>query len=389
MDDPYATAPLDRDTESHDFQFRLVELQPSLASDRIKCQLRTHVLSQNCPAYIALSYTWGPKERTESIDLNGVSFPVGRNLWSFLEQMRLRGQYGTYWIDAICIDQNNVLERNHQVQMMQRIYSNAQLVAVWLGKDDDAPSIGAAIKYLSTRPRVKHHPGTTCPSIIWTKEQSEGVLALCYRSYWKRVWVIQEVVLAREVKIHCGTESVSWQALSDLILNLDCIHRDGLHRWTETGAEVLGSPATSLVKARDDRRVSGPRPRSLISLLQKHKNQEATNILDKVYALHGLASDSSNLEIDYRISPEDLLMRVLHHIRLNDQTSWVRRPRERVWVMTFGEMMAGILQVDWSKIKVQIERVASSGMLETDGALGKGLNTERVSEVPERNNVPG
>jgi hypothetical protein len=77
---------------------------------------------------------WGPSQRYGAIMLNGEAFPVGYSLWSFLRQMQIREQYGNYWMDAICSNQKSVLERNHQVQMMRLIYSNAHSVAVWLGR---------------------------------------------------------------------------------------------------------------------------------------------------------------------------------------------------------------------------------------------------------------
>jgi hypothetical protein len=131
MNDPYATAPLSRHTGSH--EFRLVELRPSALNGPFKYSLRTYTVDEHCPPYTALSYMWGPSQRYGAIMLNGEAFPVGYSLWSFLRQMRIREQYGNYWIDSICVNQKIVLERNHQVQMMQLIYSNAQSVAVWLG----------------------------------------------------------------------------------------------------------------------------------------------------------------------------------------------------------------------------------------------------------------
>lgn len=57
-------------------------------------------------------------------------------LWHFLDEMRLSHNFGLYWTDAICIDQSNVQEHKHQVQMMRQIYSRAESVIVWLGAAD-------------------------------------------------------------------------------------------------------------------------------------------------------------------------------------------------------------------------------------------------------------
>ena len=129
---PYSMAPLNLSKN----EMRLVELRRNDESAIPTCILRSYPIDGPFPPYVALSYAWGEKLNYRGIDLNGVLFPLGRNVWTFLQDMRESGRYGTYWIDAISIDQNNVRERNHQVQMMRQIYSNAESVSIWLGEMD-------------------------------------------------------------------------------------------------------------------------------------------------------------------------------------------------------------------------------------------------------------
>ncbi|OAL05129.1 hypothetical protein IQ06DRAFT_242916, partial [Phaeosphaeriaceae sp. SRC1lsM3a] len=84
--------------------------------------------------YQAVSYTWGDPPADHVIELNGTSFSVLRNLWAFLHQARANRVTGYLWIDAICIDQTTIAERNHQVGMMGDIYYSASNVIVWLGE---------------------------------------------------------------------------------------------------------------------------------------------------------------------------------------------------------------------------------------------------------------
>jgi hypothetical protein len=356
MSDPYAAAPISRHDSSH--EFRLVELQPSTDSDHIKCQLRSYTLDESCPKYTALSYAWGSDVNPNIIDVNGVSFPVGRSLWSFLYQMRLNEQHGVYWIDAICIDQKSVLERNHQVQMMQEIYSEAQSVAVWLGEVDDSSSISLAMDFLATRTRFE--PGSTDYGKFWTQQQSESILELCHRNYWKRMWIIQELLLAKEATIHWGPNQIEWNAFENLVWDLEKIRHQPAS--PENCLEVLQSPAAHIITMKFS---SDPRARRLKGLLQKYSDQEATNTLDKVYALIGLANDPTKLTVDYQILPEDLLVQLLHHVCKNSET-WVREEGKRRQLMTFGEMMAEVLKVDWCKDEVmfQIKQVAETYQLE-------------------------
>jgi hypothetical protein len=108
--DLYAAAPLD----PHCQCLRLVELQPDHDTDTLRYTLRTCRLADR-PSYTVLSYTWGSDAENQLIELNGVVTPIRDNLWSFLNRRRLRQEYGPLWVDAICINQANSFELNHQV----------------------------------------------------------------------------------------------------------------------------------------------------------------------------------------------------------------------------------------------------------------------------------
>jgi hypothetical protein len=90
-----------------------------------------------CPSYTALSYAWGPPNPLHTILLNNKEIPVRKNLWMFLAQLRRSGEYTWLWSDALCIDQNNVAEKNAQVRIMDQVYSNAEVVIVWLGAESN------------------------------------------------------------------------------------------------------------------------------------------------------------------------------------------------------------------------------------------------------------
>lgn len=118
--------PLDKGRAS----FRLLTLLPSSSDGIIRCSLRhASLLSEERPVYAAVSYAWGPKETVTSMKrilVNGKEFPVRQNLWFFLDRLSANVSKGheieDLWIDAICIDQNTLHERNHQVRLMKTIY---------------------------------------------------------------------------------------------------------------------------------------------------------------------------------------------------------------------------------------------------------------------------
>ncbi|KUI62365.1 Heterokaryon incompatibility protein 6, OR allele [Cytospora mali] len=115
-------------------EIRLLSLQPSKNIDGpITCSLNTVSLDDK-PLFEALSYVWGDATATADIFVDGVAFSATTNLHDALEHIRPRtGDPRIMWIDAICINQNDDSERNHQVPLMQRIYSEAAAAVVWLG----------------------------------------------------------------------------------------------------------------------------------------------------------------------------------------------------------------------------------------------------------------
>jgi hypothetical protein len=105
---------------------RLVVIHPGHPDEEITCSIAEHPFYRR-PVYQALSYMWGDADHEEIIKLNGKPFMVRRNLWSFLwherskEYLVLPPKYESlpsisdFWIDAICIDQSNIPERNDPV----------------------------------------------------------------------------------------------------------------------------------------------------------------------------------------------------------------------------------------------------------------------------------
>jgi hypothetical protein len=110
------------------------------------------------------------------------------------------------WIDTLCIDQSSDSEKNHQVAQMGRIYSEAERVVAWIGMEDpSAMSTRASTATGHSELRIAFD----CLNRLYyskypwasTSLEREVVERLCHRSYWTRLWIVQEFVLAREIKI--------------------------------------------------------------------------------------------------------------------------------------------------------------------------------------------
>jgi hypothetical protein len=196
---------------------RLIELLPSEEDDDIRCIVR-HVTLEVPPSYdplldapiaahyTCLSYVWGPTDQKHQIIVNGKPFLVRMNLWKFLRTVSLlratekynnKRWHRSLWIDAICIDQENSAEKNHQVQQMGRIYSSAAEVIAWLGDDNTLARLMKAETPESITP--KEYGIARLPGKATMVRQPEYYEALCNNAYWKRAWIVQEILHARHL----------------------------------------------------------------------------------------------------------------------------------------------------------------------------------------------
>lgn len=162
--------------------------------------------------YEALSWCWGREERDRAIRIQGQDgeyyrLRVSKELSLALKYLRYPHKNRILWIDAICIDQQNHEERNHQVQMMARIYNGASQACIWLGQDNDEST--KAIAFIHEIMKLENFDTVSEKSENASKWQS--LLLLMQRPWFSRRWVVQEVALARAATIYCGTDYIPWE----------------------------------------------------------------------------------------------------------------------------------------------------------------------------------
>ncbi|KAK9421276.1 putative Heterokaryon incompatibility domain-containing protein [Seiridium unicorne] len=216
---------------------RTLELQPELGHDaELKCRLIAQRI-QDGP-YEALSYVWGkPTVFHSSIyciddkDENDEGIiPIGANLTKALVAYRLHDRPRRIWVDAICINQEDLAERQAQVRMMGPIFRGADRVLCWLGgfnnPELDEPAALIAIGFLrqfnqdqvgelrKVQQYLHHDVKTQEDEIIhmsWL-----GIKILFDIEYFHRAWIIQEVGLARRTKISWGRSEicVDWEEIA-------------------------------------------------------------------------------------------------------------------------------------------------------------------------------
>lgn len=289
MASPYHQAELQASSDN----IRLLELlegaqPPDSSVDQAELAGIFHTVSvASAPEYLALSYEWTTAPTNCTISVNGRRISVRENLYNALRHvLEASHNFWVYitkyhacptitdrqeqssgplliWIDALCIDQSNTGERNHQVQMMSKIYAGAQSVIVWLGlNQDDSHIIFEAATAYRDRSFVDEDLTEDSRSVIFIDhEQSgpsdvsrkgedqfnrprlsddsqsqnrleRGIVLLMTRNYWRRLWIVQEIVLARDLFVLCGSNCLAWNALATYLgRQLDALDFDlSLHQ---------------------------------------------------------------------------------------------------------------------------------------------------------------
>jgi hypothetical protein len=190
--------------------------------------------------YCTLSYVWGDSTDPKKISVNGHVVEVTRNLWDFLHELVTENQEDDggedegnrvwLWIDALCINQHDVNEKDTHVKRMKDIYAQSLACIAWLGpasKDSDkaidfltklsmqqVDNAAEGIAYLARLQEDDTFLGTGI---------SKALMGFLCRPYWSRLWVIQEIALSHSsLNIKCGRKSINWGLLCTAIDILSC-----------------------------------------------------------------------------------------------------------------------------------------------------------------------
>lgn len=346
--------------------FRLISLIPAKSvSSPPKCVMNDYkLLGDNCPLYEALSYTWGNPQSSLPITLNGYSVHVSPNLYTALQYLRKRIGRRVLWIDALCINQTDSTERNHQVSQMRDIFSNAWQVIAWLGESEKGSEY--VMQTLGHDPKAKRFPASARPYAV------EEFLK---RPYWGRVWIVQELIVAKRVTLKCGPYSVPWSAFEDFIRGKDLISEEAfielilrarapksmvsllwihfqcfvhekwfMHRrppWAlPSWADIVATKnmvSPSLWKEREKLAILRSRRQelypSLAALIYACQSSLATDSRDTVFALLGLVARGRGLDLkpDYSLSACDVFscaIRVMHLDELDIRSASRSKPIE-------------------------------------------------------------
>jgi hypothetical protein len=196
------------------------------------------------------------------------------------------------WIDALCINQSNALERNHQVQQMGDIYLHAAEVLIWLavpGLQISQSDLEVLLKELD------HGTLSRCKleeiGVIWSNE------------YWDRAWIAQEFLLAKQVHLLFGLSTLSFTHIEAMTQIFSQVER------------TLFYNMPKLIDKRKDyiqRKFTSPIDTLGRIILDTNASvRKCVDSRDRVFSLRAFSSDRSNIAVDYSMPLIELAMRVL------------------------------------------------------------------------------
>ena len=311
----FAYRPLDVEKR----EIRLVILAPASSfEDDIHCTLQ-HVLLNEDPQYEALSYTWGDENLTDEIFLDGQSFQVTTNLVSFLRHLRLTSQPRILWADAIAINQRDTKERGHQVAFMGEVYKSAQCDLLWLGPE--APDSSNALRLLVDLSSQSSR--TAVQSLL--RRLDIVKLRRIFKIFIQqpvltRIWIIQELILAKNIRLFCGRRSLQWTTAQDIAI--EYLHRFSLSNsssFRDGNDHLLNMLSVSIKRS-----PSSTEEKDLLDTWVTFSECHCKDIRDKVYGILNLANNL-NIQPDYEISPEVLFGLVTRaHLSLRQDVDILR-----------------------------------------------------------------
>ncbi|KAI1121051.1 HET-domain-containing protein [Nemania abortiva] len=312
-------------------EIRLIKLRPARDGPRISVSFIYTTVEEAAGTYEALSYVWGSSTKPHVLLCDGSHLKITASLRSALLSLRLDSAPRQLWVDAICINQTDSLERGRQVVLMEQIYLHASKTVVYLG--DKSEDSDLAAEYLETHmQRVKRavadfinqrRPAEdgydmlqTCIRTLGSSQAKlfegfdqhavqKALVNLLSRPWFRRIWVIQEFVVSPTVDMYCGKTECEWGSFPAMFyhsfveakVNWDDIVSPKQKMDFFRGLAQIMQMHELRNKFHD--KEDDNRKYHLIRLLSQCRTAEATMPVDKVFALLNLSSDPYDPKPDY------------------------------------------------------------------------------------------
>jgi hypothetical protein len=287
---PYIGRQLDQDDS-----FRLLELQFGNSDEPITVFLLDARLN-DAPSYEALSYVWGDASDVTPIQIADSSAPgcpkadmfVTVNCHAALKRLRKVHENRLLWVDAICINQSLIPERNHQLTLMARIYHCASRVIVYLG--ESANDSDSAIDWIREIDEPAEQPWLLKDSSRPLPPTDKSALQLLFQRPWfNRMWVLQEISLAKTAIVICGGQEVDWKSFHHFY------HWNVSEKWLK---EIPYSMKYQAYQEKNLVEFNGAFETRLLKMLVNARHCAATDPRDKLYGILPLLEWESQKEQD-------------------------------------------------------------------------------------------
>ncbi|KAL9567147.1 hypothetical protein ACKAV7_008916 [Fusarium commune] len=264
---------------------RLLELLPAPREKALEGRFQVVDVEQ-MPAYEALSYAWADDNNDASlcqrifIGLGNRALPITRNCHQALSRLRRKTESLLIWVDAICINQSDLGERSDQVAMMGTIFSQATEVHGYVGEDPDNVEGGEVGAITLLKDELK---SSKLASRQFKDNAEEALGRLLRRPFFSRLWVVQEVLLARSITIHCGDSTTP--------ISRDVFIKAKLHKaevpWWLTKIGWIGAQSKG----------------DMLELLSATALCKMSDMRDKIFGLLGLAdgNEVDALKANYKL----------------------------------------------------------------------------------------
>ncbi|VUC21622.1 unnamed protein product [Clonostachys rosea] len=336
---------------------RLLKIHPGASSDRLICELFPCDLDTE-PAYTALSYVWGDPTKSAELICLDYACKIAQSLSDGLRRIRRADEAQIAWADAICINQNDQVEKGQQVNLMGDIYDKARDVTVWLGPDPTGSSHEAFRclreineKILTGTHQERYDPNeeerrnnplsmnmsgagpltgrrSILPKVLGDRGK-DCISELFSLTWFSRVWVLQEVGLATTATAFWGDSGMEFDQIAVFVYNVFTEEDLKFFLGPELSATLLGSPLYALwnvwstYETKDSWMQRTPALRRFAEgiitgcdvdftlVLEAAQHFNATNSLDYVYAFLGHpkarkpGTDKTWLQADYSLTLED------------------------------------------------------------------------------------
>ncbi|KAI1400566.1 heterokaryon incompatibility protein-domain-containing protein [Hypoxylon fuscum] len=275
--------PLDRERK----EMRLLEVSPGNRGEIVKARLiYASLLNPEDIDYETISYAWGDATKLDDVNINGRVIDVPASSAAAIKCMRKLDTPRRLWIDAICINQDDLAERGHQVSIMSEIYKSSRQNLVYLGEEDEtAENAFDSLRrvYQEIERKTNGKSGFRTKISQFSRGETEpidcefdeiAINALLKREWFKRLWVVQEVALAPSSICFCGSK-LSIELVSVIrVLPWLRYHR-------QTTIDLMQAVGLWLV-------VEGKAKWSVCWLMVSTEHFLASELRDKIFAIAGL-----------------------------------------------------------------------------------------------------